>query len=147
MMVRHVMVHGDEESPCWFVLYWPVVLISYFRNGVGGREKEEGGKAGLFLVVSSASFGEEFGPFAGAAGEESVGFEDPDDDADGENGEDGEREKEVRALLKTLDKEKVFIAREVIEGMVRAIDAMLLKEQQERSLITLNPEWDKMLNV
>ncbi len=59
---------------------------------------------------------------------------------------DGERQKEVSALLQTLHGENLFTAREMIEGMTRAIEAMITTEMRERKLDTLQTQWDKFLN-
>ncbi len=59
---------------------------------------------------------------------------------------DGERTKEISELLQTLDGENLFVAREIIEGMTRAISAMETAEMRERSLDTLKTRWDEYLN-
>ncbi len=59
---------------------------------------------------------------------------------------DGEREPEVRALLDTLKGENLFVARELIEGMTRAIEAMVAEEMHGRKLDTLKTNWQQYLN-
>jgi hypothetical protein len=61
--------------------------------------------------------------------------------------EDGERQDEIKALLDTLKDENLFVAREIIEGMTRAIDVMVSDELKGRKLDTLKADWDKYLNA
>lgn len=58
----------------------------------------------------------------------------------------GDRETEVKALLSVFNGEDLFVSRELIEGMTNAIDHMLHKENQNRTLNSLIPDWDSMLN-
>lgn len=58
----------------------------------------------------------------------------------------GERKDEIEKLLKILEPENLFVAREIIEGMTRAIDQMISDEMRERKLGTLKADWDRMLN-
>ena len=59
---------------------------------------------------------------------------------------DGERKIEVTELLATLNGENLFVSREIIEGMTKAIAAMEMDEMKSRSLGTLKTNWDKYLN-
>jgi len=59
---------------------------------------------------------------------------------------DGEREAEIKKLLATLEGDNLFVAREIIEGMTRAIEQMILDEMRERKLDTLKADWDRFLN-
>lgn len=59
---------------------------------------------------------------------------------------DGERKEEVQKLLSVLEGENLFVAREIIEGITRAIDQMVLDEMRNRKLETLSADWDRMLN-
>ena len=59
---------------------------------------------------------------------------------------DGERVEEIATLLSTLQGENLFVAREIIEGMTRAIETMITTEMRERNLDTLKPDWTKFLN-
>ena len=59
---------------------------------------------------------------------------------------DGERKEEVEKLLKVLEDENLFVAREIIEGMTRAIEQMVLDEMKGRKLDSLQANWDRMLN-
>lgn len=52
----------------------------------------------------------------------------------------------VEQLLGTIRNENLFVAREIVEGMQRAIGQMQHDEDKERTLATLKPDWDKMLN-
>lgn len=58
----------------------------------------------------------------------------------------GERVLEIEALFDTLKGENLFVAREIIEGMTRAIDQMTMDEMRERPLNSLKADWPKMLN-
>lgn len=60
--------------------------------------------------------------------------------------QDGERSEEIRALLDSLEGENLYVSREIIEGMTRAIEAMITEEMRERKLDTLTPDWEKYLN-
>lgn len=53
---------------------------------------------------------------------------------------------QMEALLGTLRDENLFVAREIVEGMQRAIMQMQHDEDKERKLDTLKPDWSKMLN-
>lgn len=57
-----------------------------------------------------------------------------------------ERKEEVKKLLSTITGENLFVSREIIEGMTRAIDTMILNDMKGRKLDTLNADWDKFLN-
>lgn len=59
---------------------------------------------------------------------------------------DGERKEEIVKLLSTLEGENLFVAREIIEGMTRAIDTMILNDMRGRKLDTLDADWNKFLN-
>lgn len=59
---------------------------------------------------------------------------------------DGERLEEIKSLLETLKEENLFVAREIIEGMSRAIETMIMEDMADRKLDTLKPDWDKYLN-
>lgn len=59
---------------------------------------------------------------------------------------DGERVPEIKKLLETLHGENLFVAREIIEGMTRAIEAMVTEELRGRRLDTLKPHWEAYLN-
>lgn len=59
---------------------------------------------------------------------------------------DGERLEEIKALLATLEGENLFVSREIIEGMIRAIDAMITEEMRDRNLGTLKTNWEGHLN-
>jgi hypothetical protein len=59
---------------------------------------------------------------------------------------DGERSVEIQALLDTLKGENLFVAREIIEGMTRAIETMIMEEMRSRKLDTLKTGWDRYLN-
>lgn len=59
---------------------------------------------------------------------------------------DGERETEIRELLDTVKSENLFVARELIEGMNRAIEQMTMDEMRNRTLDTLKADWDRYLN-
>lgn len=58
----------------------------------------------------------------------------------------GERVEQVSKLLGTVENENIFVAKEIIEGMNRAIDQMIHEDMQTRKLDTLKPDWDKYLN-
>lgn len=58
---------------------------------------------------------------------------------------DGERTKEIEKLLEVFNEENLFTARELIEGMTRAIKAMTTEEMRERKLDTLKTNWEKHL--
>ena len=60
--------------------------------------------------------------------------------------QDGQRKNEISALLNTLKGENLYVAREIIEGMTRAIETMIIDEMRERNLKTLIPKWDVYLN-
>ncbi len=53
---------------------------------------------------------------------------------------------EIEKLFATLKGENLFVAREIIEGISRAIEHMVLKDLQGRKLDTLNADWQTMLN-
>lgn len=59
---------------------------------------------------------------------------------------DGQKMEEVKKLLETLESENLFVAREIIEGMTRAIDTMIHEDMRERKLDTMKPDWDRYLN-
>lgn len=59
---------------------------------------------------------------------------------------DGEREDKIEKLLATLHEENLFTAREIIEGMNRAIGAMKYEEMKGRNLATLKTNWEGHLN-
>lgn len=59
---------------------------------------------------------------------------------------DGERSKEIRILLESLNGENLFVAREIIEGMSKAIGAMEVAEMRTRNLSTLKADWEIYLN-
>lgn len=58
----------------------------------------------------------------------------------------GERKEEITALISTLEEENLYVAREIVEGMTRAIDTMVAKELQGRTLDTLKADWESYLN-
>jgi hypothetical protein len=60
--------------------------------------------------------------------------------------QDGERKDEIQTLLNTLKGENLFVAREIIEGMTRAIETMIVEEMRSRKLDTLKIGWDRYLN-
>lgn len=60
--------------------------------------------------------------------------------------QDGERQDEIKRLLNTLKGENLYVAREIVEGMTRAIETMIMTDMRGRKLDTLNPDWDKYLN-
>lgn len=57
-----------------------------------------------------------------------------------------DRKVEIEELLKTLEHENLYVAREIIEGMTRAIETMITEEMRERNLDSLTPNWEKYLN-
>lgn len=59
---------------------------------------------------------------------------------------DGEREQEIAKLLAVFKDENLFVSRELIEGMTRAIDTMISEDMRARKLDTLKPDWEKYLN-
>ncbi len=59
---------------------------------------------------------------------------------------DGQRLPEIKELISTLSGENLFVSREIIEGMTKAINAMEMDEMRERNLSTLKTNWDKYLN-
>ena len=59
---------------------------------------------------------------------------------------DGAREKEIAHLLSIFDNEDLFVTREIVEGMRNVIEQMLMDENKARTLNSLTPDWDKMLN-
>lgn len=59
---------------------------------------------------------------------------------------DGERTDKVARLLNALAGENLFVAREIIEGMTRAIEVMITEEMRERTLDTLKTNWETYLN-
>lgn len=59
--------------------------------------------------------------------------------------EDGQRVEEVRSLLAVFEKETLFSTRELIEGMLQAIEQMIIEDMQARTLNSFEPNWDKML--
>lgn len=61
--------------------------------------------------------------------------------------EDETRKQEITELFDTLNSEDFYVAREIIEGMNRAIDHTLAMENRDRTLSTLNPNWDIMLHA
>ena len=58
---------------------------------------------------------------------------------------DGDRAKEVGALLDVFDGETLFDTKSSVEGMAGAIDYMIRKETQERTLNSLTPDWESMM--
>lgn len=58
---------------------------------------------------------------------------------------DGEREKEVRELLVTLSAETLYDAKVLVEGLSNSIEYMLQSELKDRTLNSLEPDWDKIL--
>lgn len=58
----------------------------------------------------------------------------------------GERLAEIAELLAVLDGENLYVAREIIEGMTRAIEQMIGDEMRSRNLDTLKADWERMLN-
>ena len=73
-------------------------------------------------------------------------FSDIADDVLGRITPTDDRKVEVEALLNTLKDENVFVAREIVEGMGRAIDQMVNDEMKNRKLDSLTADWDKMLH-
>lgn len=59
---------------------------------------------------------------------------------------DNERRDEVQGLLDTLIGENLYTAREIIEGMTRAINQMVNDELKDRRLESLKPDWERYLN-
>lgn len=59
---------------------------------------------------------------------------------------DGERIEQITSLLSTFDGENLFVAREITEGMTRAIEAMITDEMRDRNLGTLKTKWNEYLN-
>lgn len=59
---------------------------------------------------------------------------------------DNERKEEVTKLLETVKDENIYVAREVIEGMSRAIETMINDEMKDRKLDSLKADWPKMIN-
>jgi len=59
---------------------------------------------------------------------------------------DGERREALARLLATVENENIFVAKELVEGVTRAIDQMIHDELKGRKLDTLKPEWDRYLN-
>lgn len=59
---------------------------------------------------------------------------------------DGERKEGITKLLETLKDENLFTAREIIEGMTKAIEAMVTEELRGRKLDTLKTNWEGYLN-
>jgi len=59
---------------------------------------------------------------------------------------DGARQLQIEALLNTIRDENLFVAREIVEGMQRAIAQMLHDEEKGRKLESLKPDWNRMLN-
>ncbi len=59
--------------------------------------------------------------------------------------EGGERAEEVTALLNTLENENLYVAREIMEGVTRTIDQMILDEMRGRNLGTLKTKWEQYL--
>lgn len=53
---------------------------------------------------------------------------------------------QVEELLETIRNENLFVAREIVEGMQRAITQMQHDEDKGRTLDTLTPDWDRYLN-
>jgi len=58
----------------------------------------------------------------------------------------GQRLIQIEALLNTIRKENMFVAREIVEGMQRTITQMQHDEDKERTLDTLKPDWNRYLN-
>ena len=58
----------------------------------------------------------------------------------------GQRLIQIEALLNTIRKENMFVAREIVEGMQRTITRMQHDEDKERTLDTLKPDWNRYLN-
>lgn len=56
-----------------------------------------------------------------------------------------ERLLKIEALLQTVRNENLYVAREIVEGMIRAIEQMISDELKGRTLDTLLADWDKML--
>lgn len=59
---------------------------------------------------------------------------------------DGERKAEIIELLDTVKGENLFVAREIIEGMSRAIEQMTMDEMRNRTLDSMKADWDRYLN-
>ncbi len=57
-----------------------------------------------------------------------------------------ERRPKIEALLNVLTDENLYVTREIIEGMSRAIDQMVAEDLQGRTLDTLKPDWEKYLS-
>lgn len=55
------------------------------------------------------------------------------------------REKEITALLETISGETLFTAKSLIEGLTTAIDYTLRAESMNRTLNSLEPDWDTMM--
>lgn len=53
---------------------------------------------------------------------------------------------QVSKLLETIRYENLFVSREIIEGMQRAITQMQHDEDRTRKLNSLKPDWDRYLN-
>lgn len=53
---------------------------------------------------------------------------------------------QVEKLLETMRYENLFVAREIVEGMQRAISQMQHDEDKARPLDALKPDWDRYLN-
>lgn len=56
-----------------------------------------------------------------------------------------DREKEITALLETISGETLFTAKSLIEGLTAAIDYTLRAESMNRTLNSLEPDWDTMM--
>src|SRR4051812_15490921 len=59
---------------------------------------------------------------------------------------DGERVGEITELLASLEKENLFVAREIIEGMNNAIAQMVQDDLTKKKLSDFDPDWDRMLS-
>lgn len=53
---------------------------------------------------------------------------------------------QIEKLLNTVRNENLFVAREIIEGMNRAIEQMIYDELKSRKLDTLKADWERYLN-
>ncbi len=56
-----------------------------------------------------------------------------------------ERRPKIEALLDVLTNENLYVTREIVEGMSRAIEQMVAEDLQGRTLDTLKPDWERYL--
>ena len=57
----------------------------------------------------------------------------------------GDREKEITALIEVLNSETLFDTKAQVEGMTNVIDYMIRTEMQGRTLNSFTPDWDLMM--